>query len=108
MGERVAVDRSHVHPKGVRVRRSTVMVHGCEPNCPAMFLRIFKLFSCEVIRLMILNDAFIVSPVPGSAALPKEEHWYMHTLSAVVHRCVCMVILDQVLFVLPGRIKSNR
>ena len=89
MGERVAVDRSHVHPKGVRVRKSTVMVHGCGPNCPAMFLRIFKLFSCEVIRLMILNDAFIVSSVPGPVALSKAEHWHMHILSTVVHMCVC-------------------
>jgi len=57
---------------------------------------------------MILNDALIVSSVPGPAALSKEEHWYMHTLSGVVHRCVCMVILDQVLFVFPCKKKSNR
>ena len=30
------------------------MVHGCEPNCPAVLLRFFKLFSCAVVWLMVL------------------------------------------------------
>ena len=79
MAERVAVDRDHVHPKGVRVRRSTVMMHGCEPNCPAL---IFVVFSFETVERCIN-----VSEVPGPIALSKEEHWYMHTLSTVLHMC---------------------
>jgi hypothetical protein len=64
MGERVAVDRSHVHPKGVRVRKSTVMVHGCEPNCPAVLLLIFKLFSCVVVWLIVLMvQMHVASPI---------------------------------------------
>ena len=83
MGERVAVDRSHVHPKGVRVRKSTVMVHGCEPNCPAVLLFIFKLFSCVVVWLMVLMvQRHVASPkFGGFTVLSKEEHWLCTMLS---------------------------
>ena len=79
MAERVAVDRIHVRPKGLRARGSTVMVHGCEPNCPALFLRIFNLFSCNTRVTDALDDAEVrrqrrdvADAVEGGALVPAS------------------------------------
>ena len=45
-----------------------------------------------VVRLVNFERCISVSSVPGPVALSKEEHWYMHTLSTVVHMCVHMAI----------------
>ena len=45
-----------------------------------------------VMRLMSFERCISVSSVPGPVALSKEEHWYMHTLSTVVHMCVYVAI----------------
>ena len=88
MGERVAVDRSHVHPKGVRVRKSTVMVHGCEPNCPAVLLLICKLFSCVIVWLIVLMvQMHVASPI-------LRLHGAVEGGALVVHHVIRPYVMD--------------
>ena len=55
MAERLATFRPHVGTKSVPQELGAgSMLHGCEPNCPAFLLNVFKLFSCVVVWPMVL------------------------------------------------------
>jgi hypothetical protein len=58
VAERIAGDRTHVDTESVPQELEVpVMVYGGELKCPALFL--------FLMRLTLLEDAFVVSPVPG-------------------------------------------
>ena len=64
------------------------MVHGCEPNCPAFLLYIFKLFSCAVVWLMVLM-------VQGNIASPvRRLHGAVEGGALVVHHVISHCLMD--------------
>ena len=77
------------------------MVHGGTANVIFVFLVVMRLMNFE-------RCIQYVSSVPGPVALSKEEHWYMHTLSTVVHMCVHWTVVGSRLIPARVGIKANR
>ena len=103
VAERIAGDRTHVDTESVPQELEVpVMVYGGELKCPALFL--------FLIRLTLLEDAFVVSPVPGRKFRGTVEGGAldMHlSNNRVVYVCARYLSVQE-LSVLPYRIKANR